>query len=244
MLINIAIIIPFFNQGAKMLSEQLAIIASNIKTKRQEQNITLNELSKSSKISYSTISAIENGRCTNITIDKLDSIASALNTDFLSLISAQGSPVPSSGTSSDIDEEELIIQLKSQAILNTYYPPKLERHKITSFLELYTILPLLTVEQIYEASAKIMELPTLDGESVSKIYDKLWESVPESDAKKYAQGILNEIHGIRNKNMNMSFSPELIDKKGYKEYKALIKDKLNAINMLKSPLFSRLFSDS
>ena len=56
-------------------------IGQKIKDRRKELNMKQEVLAKESKVSRATISALENGKCKNVLVGTLSSIATALKTD-------------------------------------------------------------------------------------------------------------------------------------------------------------------
>lgn len=65
------------------------MLGDNIKRLRKSKNISINSLSKNTKISLGYLSDLENNKAKNPTIDKLEIIAAALGTTTKELLSTE-----------------------------------------------------------------------------------------------------------------------------------------------------------
>jgi transcriptional regulator with XRE-family HTH domain len=70
----------------KATHELVAVIGSNIRTARKEQGITQEKLAEDADISAKHLSAVENGRETNLSFRYVKGIAMALGIDYKNLL--------------------------------------------------------------------------------------------------------------------------------------------------------------
>lgn len=209
-----------------MLQNQLSILSENISSLRKVHGYTLNELSEKANVSIAILTAIEHGRSENISIKKLDSIATALHTNIGNLLQ----PPPQTDLPDNTYNE-----LQYQAITETYYPPKKRHHQITTFVELATILPLLNFEELYNSYSSLGKTTLNREDAFSKMFDSCWRSVPDSPAKQYAQTELDHIQSIINRSSPLPYTPNT-EGLGYKEYQEFILNKRNTIHLTKDVL--------
>ncbi|MBR1424363.1 helix-turn-helix transcriptional regulator [bacterium] len=66
--------------------EFLKLIGKNIKTAREQQNISLDQLAKATGISTDYLKKIENGQAPHFTLFQLEDISNTLKTELYDLI--------------------------------------------------------------------------------------------------------------------------------------------------------------
>ena len=214
----------------------LKVIGQNLRILRKSQGLTIRDLSLKSGISFSTLSAIENERSTNISTRILVNLASALQTDFLTIVTPINSVDKYIVPIDEFDEEDCINTLAQAEIKKTYYPPTMRYHKISSMLELAIVLPLLDLGSIYDTSLRIMGAAIDYEDYISELFDRLWDSVPDSPAKQCVQKELDSILAIRNGALDIE---EYYSDKTHEELDSLritLQNKLSYAKMLREVL--------
>ena len=234
----------YFNKKEnKMISKQIKIIAQNIRIMRKAQGLTILDLSKKSGISFSTITAIENERSKNISINVIDKIASALNSDFITIVSPIAMQDNYLIPIKNFDEDDCVLAIEKKAVKNTYYPPTFKKNKITSMLELAIILPLIDLTDLYNVYYRILGSAVNYEEYISEQFEWCWNRVPDSPAKQYIQKELDYIHKIRcNNKLNIedvSFS----NNEGLEYLRDILENKEKNIKDLRNLIsYNSLFS--
>ncbi len=136
-----------------------------------------------------------------------------------------------------ISEEELISHLSRQNITATYYPPLQESNQISSMLELFLILPLISFDDYYKMLSELTQISSeyeMDGKACSDIIDRYYNNIPNSPAKRYVKGELAKIRAIRNgKSFLEHPDDEIKDEEGFEEYRAIIKSKKDWLDKMK-----------
>jgi len=181
-----------------MYRELLKSIGQYVRIRRKAQGLSILDLSHKSGVSFSTLSALENEHSNNISVKVLYELASALNTDFLSLVTPIISQDEYIISPNQFDEEDCINSIAKSDIKKTYYPPIMRHHQISSMLELAIILPLLNPNDLFDVHYRILGAAIGYEDYISEKFDWLWNSVPDSPSKRYVQKELDKIHSIRN----------------------------------------------
>ena len=160
-----------------------SLIGRNIRELRESQGISQQDFADAVGISKRHLSSIENGHTDNITLNTIARISELLNISISSLIDekAQQNNIPT--TSSGFEH---IIDCSNYLYRNPY-------RKISTFVELFLILPLISLHDFYDITARV------DGDIfgredyVAQAVGYAYRSIPDSKAKSYVQTILDLI---------------------------------------------------
>lgn len=200
--------------------ERMDIIGQNLRVYRKAKKISIESLSEKSNISVSTISHLENCRADNISIKALISLSDALEIDLESLISKQDFLESCNEADLIKTEDDLVEVIAASDKLKTYYPPTLQYNKISSLLEFLIIFPLLDPVLFYDFIFTLKGDTYSRGAYISQKLDRLWKEVPDSPAKRFAEGELELSYGLRQGEYDAVY-------KQSQKYKDYISDKNN-----------------
>ena len=100
----------------------------------------------------------------------------------------------------NFDENDCISAIETAEMKKTYYPPTFKKRKITSMLELAIILPLIDLADLYNVYYRILGSAVNYEEYISEQFERCWDRVPDSPAKRYIQKELDYIHIVRRDN--------------------------------------------
>ncbi len=224
-------------------------IAQNVYIRRRSKQMTIPSLAEASSVSTSRISDLENEHLDNVTVNTLELLAGALECDVISLLS----PI-SDGEFTDMckdmlsPEEEIDLSdcIYKTKLQKTYYPPNAEYNKISSFLELTLILPLLDPLDLYDNYFRILGRIGSYEEYISDQFDYSWRQVPDSPAKRYVEKELCIIREKRDGNTDFDIPFDEEYKAEYDAYDKLVSEKKEFIKdllfLMKNHNFPDLFS--
>ena len=159
------------------------LIGKNIRELRESQGISQQDFADAADITKRHLSSIENGHATNIKLNTIARIAELLNISISQLVMDQSNKNQFQITHSGLD----------QVIACTNYLYRNPYRKISTFVELFLILPLISLHDLYDVTARV------DGDIfgredyVAQAVGYAYRSIPDSKAKSYVQTILDLI---------------------------------------------------
>ncbi len=199
----------------------LQTISRNVRLLRTAHNMSINDLAEKTKLSRSRINNIENNNTGSLTLNALIALSNVFGLDLSEIITPiNEEEMGLIGDGFDLKESFRETQYEVKREI-TYYPPLYDFSYISSMLELVLILPLLSLNRLADVYCRISG-DVINGREiyVSEQFEKAWEAVPDSLAKRYISKQLETLRDIRMgvySQKNYSF-----DSEGFKAYRLLI----------------------
>lgn len=180
-----------------------SIVGKNIRELREKAGISQGDLAEAAKISHRRLSALENGKIDNISLNTIVKLSELLGCGLESLTRNALSDKTSSATATNLKS---IIDLSNYHYRNPF-------RKISTFCELFMVLPLINLHDLYNSLYKAGGRFFENEDFIAQIISNVYQNTPDSDAKSYVQTMLNLIESEPWENSpNLSASEVLAEK--------------------------------
>ena len=210
------------------------ILGNNIREMRENLNLSQNDLASSADISIRRLSQIENGNVENLSLNTIASISELLKCDITTLI---GNTTPDEISSISESNFKNIIDCSNYIYRNPF-------RKISTFCQLFLILPLINPSDLFDALSRVNGHIFGNEDYIAQAIGYAYRNIPESKAKEYVETLLNLIEAAPWKDnpdnspsdiladiINESFKDSDFQQK-LEAYEKTIKDKLKLYDNL------------
>ena len=220
--------------GTSMIN--YSIVGRNIKELREEAGISQRDLAESADISLRWLRDLENGKVENISLNTIVRISQRLNCSLSNLVL---DTLPTKDTLATATNMQFVIDSTNYLYLNPF-------RKISTFCELFMILPLINLQDLYEISSRVGGHIFGNEDYIAQAVGYAYKHIPDNEAKSYVQTMLELIESKPwEGNTNSSASEALAEQfeelckdpsfiQKYEAYDKVIKDKLTMAKFLEA----------